>query len=98
MGYLIQDNYVTPLLEAQQPDATLLPLASWEAFQKGRKEGKKRREKKDKRTKNRGMVGKKREIESKKKDDFAVTILGSFFKSVMGRLSKSMKQYIINYE
>ena len=45
------------------------------------------------RTKNRGMVlvGKKREMESKKKDDFAVRILGSFFKSGMGRLSKLMK-------
>ena len=28
-----------------------------------------------------------------KKDDFSVTILGSFFKSGMGRLSKSMEQY-----
>ena len=78
MGYLIQDNYVTPLLEAQQPDATLLPLASWEAFQRGRKEGKKRRGKKDKMTKNRGMVGKKREIESKKKDDLALRFWEAF--------------------
>ena len=56
---------------------------------KGRKRGKreekeeKRREKKEKRKKKR-QKGKK----------IAVTILGSFFKSGMGRLSNSMEQYI----
>ena len=78
------------------PPFCLLPLGK--LFKRGGKKGRKGGEKKDKMTKNRGMVGKKREIESKKKDYFAVTILGSLLKSVMGRLSKSMKQYIINYE
>ena len=32
-------------------------------------------------------------IGKQKKDDFPFTIEGSFFKSGMGRLSKSMKQY-----
>ena len=52
----------------------------------------KREKKKKNKDKNRGMVGEKREMESKK-DDFAFTILGSFFKSGMGRFSKSMEQY-----
>ena len=58
---------------------------NWEAFQKGRKEGKKKREKRKK-------EGKKGQIEVwwGKKDVFAVMILGSFFKPGMGRLSKSI--------
>ena len=64
------------------------------------KEGKRRKEEKigekqkrnSKKTKNRGMVGKKGNWKAKK-DDFAVTNLGSFFKSGMGRLSKSIEQY-----
>ena len=43
-------------------------------------------DKEEKRTKNRGMMG-------KKKNDFGVKIMGSFFKSGRGRLSKSMEQY-----
>ena len=44
---------------------------------KNRRKGGKE-DKKDIRTKYRGMVGKKREMKSKKKNDFAVSILGTF--------------------
>jgi len=40
------------------------------------------------------MVGKKREMESKK-DDFAVTILGNFFKSGIGGKSFKMNEYFM---
>ena len=43
-----------------------------------------------------GMVGKTREIESKK-GDFAVMILEAFFKSGIGRISKSMLHYSTLY-
>ena len=55
---------------------------------KMRRRGKEQRKKKNIRTK-------KIEIWKAKKDDFGVTILGSFLKSGMGRLSKSMEQYTV---
>ena len=65
---------------------------------KGRKKGKRkkkmrRRGKEQRKKKN--IRTKKIEIWKAKKDDFGVTILGSFLKSAMGRLSKSMEQYTV---
>ena len=56
---------------------------------KKRKGGEKRRKGRKKDNK---WWAKKREMESKK-EDFAVTVWGSFSKSGMGRLSKSMEHY-----
>ena len=55
----------------------------------GRKRGGKEGGKKTKRKKKRQKI----EVWLSKKVDFAVKNLGSFFKSGMGRLSKSMKIY-----
>ena len=65
-------------------------------WEKGRKRGEKGKkgkkgEKKEKEGK-RKKKKKNRDRYAKKDEEFAVTIFGSFFKSGMGRLLKSMKQ------